>query len=83
MHHPAVTRLYKYTALNARAIAALATEKLWFANPSTFNDPFDCMIPNHAVVHLERLQGRAFGPRYVGHQVAPTRRQRRQQAPLN
>lgn len=59
MHHPAVTRLYKYTALNARAIAALATEKLWFANPSTFNDPFDCMIPDHAVVHLERLQGRA------------------------
>lgn len=63
MEHPTVTRLYKYTVFNARAMASLVTEKLWFANPSTFNDPFDCVIPNHAAVHLERLQGRAANQR--------------------
>lgn len=71
MDHPSVTRLYKYSAFNARAMASLVTEKLWFANPSTFNDPFDCVFPNHALIHLERLQGRA-----AKHRAAAARRRK-------
>lgn len=55
MDQPSVTRLYKYSAFNAHSMASLVTEKLWFANPSTFNDPFDCVMPNHASVYLAQI----------------------------
>lgn len=36
--------LYKYRALTAHSLGALINNTLWFAKPSSFNDPYDCAI---------------------------------------
>ncbi|MDP1620228.1 MAG: DUF2971 domain-containing protein [bacterium] len=36
--------LYKYQRLTAHSLAGLLNETVWLANPSTFNDPFDCAL---------------------------------------
>ncbi len=58
MDHPKVTRLFKYAPFNSRSISALVTGKFWLPLPFTFNDPFDCTIPNHS---LELLRRREIG----------------------
>lgn len=50
-------RLYKYQALTAQALAALKVRTIWFARPSTLNDPFDCRVPwNLAPVTVEECK---------------------------
>ncbi|MBT6050080.1 MAG: DUF2971 domain-containing protein [Candidatus Scalindua sp.] len=34
--------LYKYSAFSANSIASLINKRIWFADPRSFNDPFDC-----------------------------------------
>jgi len=36
--------LYRYQALNANSITNLVNRTVWFADPRTFNDPFDCQL---------------------------------------
>lgn len=35
-------RLYKYTPVSTRSLSIISTGKVWYAKPSSFNDPFDC-----------------------------------------
>ncbi|MFZ5941822.1 MAG: DUF2971 domain-containing protein [Bacteroidota bacterium] len=35
---------YKYTPLDMNMIKGLINSELWFSDPKTFNDPFDCKI---------------------------------------
>ncbi len=35
-------KFYRYLCLNAKAIESLCHDQLYFADPATFNDPFDC-----------------------------------------
>ena len=56
MDYPKIKRLCKYAPFNSRSISALVTGKLWYARPHSFNDPFDCTLPNHSLVHLEQRQ---------------------------
>lgn len=45
-----IDTLYKYMPFNEFTISSLLSRYLWLANPSTFNDPFDCnknLIINH------------------------------------
>lgn len=37
-------KLYKYQAPSDRAFENLESATLWFADPTTFNDPFDCAL---------------------------------------
>jgi len=37
-------KLYKYESFNTYSIANLKNQKIYFSNPITFNDPFDCAI---------------------------------------
>ncbi len=34
--------LYRYSAFSENAISSLTNKTVWFANPRSFNDPFDC-----------------------------------------
>lgn len=36
------TRLYKYKSFSVDSLDLLVSDKLYFANPSSFNDPLDC-----------------------------------------
>lgn len=54
MEYPKITRLYKYTAFSARSISALMNKKFWIPKPSTFNDPFDSVMTNHAAEWLNQ-----------------------------
>jgi len=36
--------LYKYTAINSNLFKLLINSELWFAAPTSFNDPFDCQL---------------------------------------
>jgi hypothetical protein len=36
--------VYKYRDLNPNTDKIFETSKLWFSNPSDFNDPFDCQV---------------------------------------
>jgi hypothetical protein len=44
MIRPEIDVLYKYYAVSENAIEALRTGAFWFANPRSFNDPYDCAI---------------------------------------
>ena len=48
MPYPAVTSLYKYRQISENSLESLLNEKLWVAQPSSFNDPFDCSIDSYA-----------------------------------
>lgn len=37
-------KLYKYTAVNENSLSSLTHSHLWFADPRSFNDPFDVNI---------------------------------------
>ena len=39
-----LTSLYKYQTLSAYSLASLISNTVWFAKPSTFNDPYDCSL---------------------------------------
>lgn len=45
MVYPDIVRLYKYRPFNEHSLSIIKTRKVWFANPESFNDPFDCKIP--------------------------------------
>lgn len=47
MSHPHITSLYKYRAVNDRALEGLRNNKLWISQPNSFNDPFDCNTDNY------------------------------------
>lgn len=36
--------LYKYRAVDSNSLAILKTKKIWYAQPGSFNDPYDCNI---------------------------------------
>src|SRR5476649_2612680 len=36
--------LYKYAAINQYLFSALINNELWFSDPDSFNDPYDCNI---------------------------------------
>jgi hypothetical protein len=38
------SRLYKYQPPTVQAITNLSDARLWFSNPTHFNDPFDCAL---------------------------------------
>lgn len=38
------TKLYKHTAISENLFKTLENSNLWFAGPTSFNDPFDCQI---------------------------------------
>lgn len=38
------TKVFKYREINENTFKILSNHQVWFANPSTFNDPFDCNI---------------------------------------
>lgn len=38
------TMLYKHTSISDNLKNSLRTAELWFADPTSFNDPFDCQI---------------------------------------
>lgn len=42
MRYPKVTHLYKYCVYNLNSLFILINRKIWFSNPESFNDPFDC-----------------------------------------
>lgn len=53
-------RLYKYREFNSRTLDMLVVDQLYFADPSTFNDPLDTkpsLKPDLAVTELERTLG--------------------------
>ncbi len=35
-------RLYNYLPISSRSLGIIATGKIWYAKPKSFNDPFDC-----------------------------------------
>ena len=52
------TTLYRYRAFDSRTIDSLCQDRLFFASPSSFNDPLDCMptiIPNSSLDTLRDL----------------------------
>lgn len=56
MHAP--RRLYKYRSFNARTLELLVEDKVYFAEPSTFNDPMDTkpsVEPDLDVMELEQI----------------------------
>lgn len=36
--------IFKYRAFNSTSLEMLINKQLWFADPDTFNDPFDCRL---------------------------------------
>lgn len=42
MRYPKITHLYKYCTYNINSLYLLINRKIWFSNPESFNDPFDC-----------------------------------------
>jgi hypothetical protein len=42
MRYSKVRHLYKYCAYNVNSLFILINRKIWFSNPESFNDPFDC-----------------------------------------
>jgi hypothetical protein len=42
MRYSKVTHLYKYCAYNVNSLSILINRKIWFSDPESFNDPFDC-----------------------------------------
>ncbi len=56
MQKPNIKRLYKYAPFNTRTIASLVTETIWYASPSTFNDPFDCRITSNSQEVLASIE---------------------------
>ena len=44
MLRPELVTLYKYLPISEHSITALRTRAFWFANPRSFNDPFDCAL---------------------------------------
>lgn len=47
--------LYKYHRINDNLLKSLEKSEMWFANPTTFNDPFDCNLKCHYLID-ERYQ---------------------------
>jgi len=41
--------LYKYTPINSNLFKLLINSELWFAAPTSFNDPFDCQLNDKTV----------------------------------
>ncbi|MBL0089759.1 MAG: DUF2971 domain-containing protein [Ideonella sp.] len=69
MDYPKITRLYKYASWSDRTASTLASGKLWFALPHSFNDPYDCTLPNHAFVHLQQRKTQALRHRKSGERL--------------
>ena len=75
------TRLYKYESGSTHSLTNLSDSKIWFSDPRTFNDPFDCALPvdmpeltdADCVATLDALANR-FGEsdvaRFRGHSAA-------------
>jgi hypothetical protein len=40
-------RVYKYRSFDCNTQSLFENHSLWFSNPSSFNDPFDCQIVEH------------------------------------
>lgn len=38
------SKYWKFREVDKNTYQMLATKKLWFANPKTFNDPFDSVV---------------------------------------
>ena len=49
-------RLYKYRAFDAKTVDLLVADQVYYADPSTFNDPFDTRPSLHADILLEQLE---------------------------
>lgn len=53
---PYPRRLYKYREFSTRTLDGLVSDKIWFASPSTFNDPLDTRPSLDVDVTLEKLE---------------------------
>ena len=51
-----LTSLYKYQTLSAYSLASLVNNTVWLANPSSFNDPFDCAVTLDRKKFMESLE---------------------------
>ncbi len=50
------SHLFKYRDFSARSLTALSANKMFFANPSLFNDPFDCsFVPEYKATTLQQF----------------------------
>ena len=62
------TALYKYQTLTAYSLASLINDTVWLAQPSSFNDPFDCAITadrsklKESVAHAVEFISKASDP---------------------
>jgi len=68
MIQPEVSRLYKYRAFSDQNLEMLVNHQVFFAAPSTFNDPFDCSIEpiidkvsGEELIELTVVQFKFFG----------------------
>jgi hypothetical protein len=77
MIRPEVSRLFKYSAPGARILRSLRTGAFWFANPRSFNDPFDCRIgvaPDSLQESVEHaLRRLTSNPGYAPGSIPPER----------
>ena len=53
--HMTAILLFKYRDFSARSLTALSTNKMFFAAPSLFNDPFDCSFVPYKATTLEQI----------------------------
>ncbi|PHR95108.1 MAG: hypothetical protein COA68_17610 [Oceanobacter sp.] len=42
--------VFKYRPFNSMSLEMLINKQLWFADPDTFNDPFDCRVDYKAAM---------------------------------
>ncbi|AJD51088.1 Protein of unknown function [Thalassospira xiamenensis M-5 = DSM 17429] len=66
-------RLYKYRAFSDLTVQALVSDELFFADPSTFNDPLDakpCLTADLPASHLKDLLGQLVNQRREGEMAA-------------
>ena len=51
------TSLYKYRAINCNALKNLENDTIWLADPSTFNDPYDCLhtFQTEKLINFEKI----------------------------
>lgn len=69
-------QLYKYRPFSARTISLLVEDRVYFADPNSFNDPLDTkpwVIPNLPVPDLEELLARLLERRSLAEMTAAAR----------
>ncbi|MEY3995787.1 MAG: hypothetical protein RL344_130 [Pseudomonadota bacterium] len=48
-------KLYKYSAVDENCLSGLINSQLWFSDPRSFNDPFDCDLRLYEKIYEKRI----------------------------